>query len=485
MYHICLTGLYVCACSHSLHTDPDHFPPRSSPVSIHHPSLASPDSGMHTAFQSSPLRSRLQPSPTTIMPQLMTPDTAVNVSMINPAAIHSIPHSSHLDHLSIVPASLLQSTSLTPTSHGTIPLSAEQYTPSPTPAPPINPPETALRSSVSSSSSSSSLSFSTLSDNIPLSLSPSSLASSAGTPSPVQTHIKPAGQASTPSPTALKPPIHPRPQLRLHITKRRRPQSPRPCLKNDKDPMEPELDTTHARRLTVAILRSLGVIVTPDELPIIKLKQSPTDSKQDLPPTAMRLISAMILGTSGDKNVSQTIGSQICNGDLVALQQMVEAGLKSKNMANHTGPPSPLPTSDTPATSTPWNSQQPDGRTTFDLASVTYRAPSNVTRLFIRLYRFILNVLLSTPDCWPFIQPVPVSAVFYHQEIKYPMDLSTIEHNMWSGLYTRFANFEQDMQLVWENAKSFHRNAGVIPKHAENLEALFYKVVMDLKKQAR
>jgi hypothetical protein len=249
--------------------------------------------------------------------------------------------------------------------------------------------------------------------------------------------------------------------------------------------MKPELDTAHARRLTVAILRSLGVILSPDELPIITPKYHPTDSRQVLPTTAMRLISSMILGTSGDKEVSQTIGSQICNGDLVALQQMVVAGLKSKNMAIHTDPLSPLPSADTPTTNTPLKSHQPNDRTIFDLTSVTYHTPSNVTRLFLRLYRFILNALLSTPDCWPFIQPVPASAVFYHQEIKYPMDLSTIEHNVWTGLYTRFAHFEQDMQLVWENAKSFHRNAGVIPKHAENLEALFYKVVTDMKKQAR
>jgi hypothetical protein len=274
--------------------------------------------------------------------------------------------------------------------------------------------------------------------------------------------------------------------------------------------MKPELDILQLRRLTVAILRTLGVTMAVEDLPTVDVDRPlSTDSEQVLPAAAMQLITAMILGTSGDKEVSQTMGSQICNGDLVALQRMIVAGLKSRNIVIHTvqtSTPLSSPSTNSSRPSTTLPTTQHSGSTTtasnanegmstdskvsppkptFDLTAVTFQTPTNVTRLFLRLYRFILNILLSTPDCWPFIQPVPVSAVFYHQEVKYPMDLSTIERNMWNGLYTRFAKFEQDMQLIWKNAKAFHRNAGAIPKHAENLEALFYKVISDLKKQIR
>ncbi|ORX46516.1 kinase-like protein [Hesseltinella vesiculosa] len=283
----------------------------------------------------------------------------------------------------------------------------------------------------------------------------------------------------------------PRPQLRLHLAKRK-PESPKPCERDDKDPMKPELDLVNLQKLTIMVLRSLGVTMALEELPAVDIDESfPTDAEQVLPPTAMQLITKMILGTSGDKDVAQTVGSQICNGDLVALQRMIVAALKTKNIVIHTIQSSSCNgNGTTPApTATQANIARASGpvkqgnKTIYDLSTATYHTPNHVTRLFLRLYRFILNTLLSTPHCWPFIQPVPTSAVFYHQEVRYPMDLSTIEHNIWSGLYTRFAKFEQDMQLIWKNAKAFHGSVGTIPKHAENLELLFYKVVLDIKKQ--
>ncbi|KAI8071491.1 hypothetical protein BC940DRAFT_270275 [Gongronella butleri] len=333
--------------------------------------------------------------------------------------------------------------------------------------------------------------------------------------------------APAPAPEPL--PLHmsiPRPQLRLHLTKRR-PESPKPCEREDKDPMAAELDMVHLQKLTVMILRSLGVTMATDELPAVDIDQAlDTDSEQVLPPAAMQLITKMILGTSGDKDVAQTVGSQISNGDLVALQRMIVAGLKSKNIVIHTIQSTPtsstaaangsssasasvkVPDASTTAMKTSNNNSSSSSssssrvgattdatmamqptkkgdKTIYDLSKVTYHTPKNVTRLFLRLYRFILNTLLSTPDCWPFIQPVPASAVFYHQEVKYPMDLSTVELNLWSGLYTRFAKFEQDMQLIWKNAKAFHGSVGTIPKHAENLEQLFYKVVLDTKQAGK
>ncbi|KAL0084834.1 hypothetical protein J3Q64DRAFT_1640098 [Phycomyces blakesleeanus] len=295
---------------------------------------------------------------------------------------------------------------------------------------------------------------------------------------------------SRPTPTASDTPD--KPQLRFHILKQ---FSPNPAREENKDPMKPDLDEKNLRRLTVATLRTLGVHTTVDELPPVDIAETlPTDSQQVLPAAAMQVITAMILGTSGDKDVSQTVGSQISNGDLAALQRMIVAGLRARSIVIHTTPSAQPPSSadsSAQSDSSPFSASAsavhhgtlPEN--VHDLSGVKYEPPTNVTRLFLRLYRFIINMLLSTPDCWPFIQPVPETAVVYHQEVQHPMDLFTIEQNVWQGKYRTFAKFEQDMQLVWKNAKVFHRNTGTIPKHADNLEQLFYKIIVYLKRQIR
>ncbi|KAI8387285.1 hypothetical protein BD560DRAFT_344516 [Blakeslea trispora] len=290
-------------------------------------------------------------------------------------------------------------------------------------------------------------------------------------------------QLSPPSAPVALPVVPPRPQLRIHFSKHLE-SLDSPAFDEQKDPMRSDLDVANLRRLTVATLRTLGVYLSFEDLPTVDIEGPlPTDSQQVLPAAAMQLITTMVLGTSGDKEVSQTLGSQISNGDLVALQRMIVAGLRSKNIVIHT-----VLNEQASATAKdedqPKRVASPDDKM-IDLTHVRYEPPHNVTRLFLRLYRYILNMLLSTPDCWPFIQPVPETAFLYHQEIKKPMDLYTIEENVWRGKYTKFARFEKDMLLIWRNARSFHRNAGTIPKHAENLEKLFIKIVVDIKKQIR
>jgi hypothetical protein len=309
-----------------------------------------------------------------------------------------------------------------------------------------------------------------------------------------QAQATPVKAAPAPAPLPPAPPVPPRPQLRLHF--RKNSEALESLIFDDlKDPMKADLDVKHLRKLTVATLRILNVYVSLEDLPTVDIEEPlSTDSQQVLPALAMQLITTMVLGTSGDKDVTQTIGSQISNGDLVALQRMIVAGLRSKNINIRTVLTDQSSTNDggkknkfsTASTEEKESSQiTPADYDMIDLSRVKYEPPHNVTRLFLRLYRFIINMLLSTPDCWPFIQPVPETAVFYHQEIKNPMDLYTIEENVWSGKYTKFARFEKDMLLIWKNARAFHGKTGSIPKHADNLEKLFTKIVMDIKKQIR
>ncbi|CEG79110.1 Putative Serine/threonine protein kinase [Rhizopus microsporus] len=230
--------------------------------------------------------------------------------------------------------------------------------------------------------------------------------------------------------TPVRKPVPPRPQLRVHITKHKEVD---PSFYDDpKDPMKPDLDVYNLRRLTMITLRALGVQIGVEELPVVDIDgPMPTDSQQVLPAAAMLVITSMVLGTSGDKDVSKTLASQISNGDLVALQRLIVAGLRTKNIVIHTVLTEQPPSAAKANTNSGQSPSLPSN--IIDLSQVVYEPPHNVTRLFLRLYRFIINMLLSTPDCWPFIQPVPTSAFVYHQEIKHPMDLQTVEENVWKG----------------------------------------------------
>ncbi|CEP07076.1 hypothetical protein [Parasitella parasitica] len=269
--------------------------------------------------------------------------------------------------------------------------------------------------------------------------------------------------------------IPPRPQLKVHFVRHGLDST---VFDDPTDPMKPDLDLLSLRKLTVATLCTLNVNIALEELPEVDIEEPlSTDSHQVLPAAAMQVITKMVLGTSGDKEVAQTLASQISNGDLVAFQRLIVAGLRSKNIVIHT-----VLNEQTSVDNGTKRAAAP-GDEIIDLTHVKYEPPHNVTRLFLRLYRYILNMLLSTPDCWPFIQPVPETAFLYHREIKNPMDLYTIEENIWRGKYTKFARFENDMQRIWKNARLFHRSSGTIPRHAENLESLFTKIVMDIKRQ--
>lgn len=82
---------------------------------------------------------------------------------------------------------------------------------------------------------------------------------------------------------------------------------------------------------------------------------------------------------------------------------------------------------------------------------------------------FILNELLSCYDCFQFLTPVPLTAVVYHREIKQPMDFATLENNLYANKYNTYNDFYQDLALIWNNAKLFHRSFDLIYQQAENL----------------
>ena len=93
-----------------------------------------------------------------------------------------------------------------------------------------------------------------------------------------------------------------------------------------------------------------------------------------------------------------------------------------------------------------------------------------ISLVVLRLCTFILDELLSCYSVFPFVSPVPAAALLYHAEIKQPMDFTTLQRNLYHEKYKTYGEFEQDLQLIWNNAKRFHNSFAVIYRLAVNLE---------------
>lgn len=253
-------------------------------------------------------------------------------------------------------------------------------------------------------------------------------------------------------------------------------------------PMHSSMDTRTLFKLAAYTLMSLGIKVKHDEgYPLDDIHDPrPDDAFQILDSIPSIALVRTIVGQSQLRDASQTEQSQISNGDMAATLRAVKKLYQHKQG-------SPLDTEckrleleapliPDPTYYMPSNTELPLG--VIDLTQIHYELPSMVTRLFLRLYRYVLNCLFSTPDCWPFVQPVPETAFVYHQEISQPMDLSTIEQKIWQAKYPKFGTFEKDMLLIWQNATQFHQGGGEIARHARKLSALFGKIVEDLRNQS-
>ena len=65
---------------------------------------------------------------------------------------------------------------------------------------------------------------------------------------------------------------------------------------------------------------------------------------------------------------------------------------------------------------------------------------------------------------WPFYQPVDVKALNlhdYHEVIKKPMDLSTIQKNFDNNIYKTKDEFAADVRLIFENCFAVNISYGL------------------------
>mmetsp|Transcript_25257 Transcript_25257/g.44891 ORF Transcript_25257/g.44891 Transcript_25257/m.44891 type:complete len:1240 (-) Transcript_25257:53-3772(-) len=83
-----------------------------------------------------------------------------------------------------------------------------------------------------------------------------------------------------------------------------------------------------------------------------------------------------------------------------------------------------------------------------------------------------------------FSEPVPTTVAGYHDVIKEPMDLGTVENRMFTDIkgYDVKA-FERDMQLIWANAMKFNPAAHPVHEMAATLKAIFDERIEKIKQR--
>jgi hypothetical protein len=69
----------------------------------------------------------------------------------------------------------------------------------------------------------------------------------------------------------------------------------------------------------------------------------------------------------------------------------------------------------------------------------------------------------------------------YPEIIKKPMDLKTCRKNLTKGKYKKYDEFFKDIQLIWDNCKTYNIQGSDIYKQAENMEKKTKKLVNKIK----
>lgn len=95
-----------------------------------------------------------------------------------------------------------------------------------------------------------------------------------------------------------------------------------------------------------------------------------------------------------------------------------------------------------------------------------------------------LNEIEEDPKSYEFREPVPwkeLGLTDYPEIIKKPMDLRTVRKNLGKGKYKRYEDFFREIQLIWDNCKTYNIQGSDIYKMAESMEKISKRAVVKCK----
>eukprot|EP00744_Colponema_vietnamica_P017290 GILI01024287.1.p2 GENE.GILI01024287.1~~GILI01024287.1.p2 ORF type:complete len:297 (-),score=72.47 GILI01024287.1:70-960(-) len=77
----------------------------------------------------------------------------------------------------------------------------------------------------------------------------------------------------------------------------------------------------------------------------------------------------------------------------------------------------------------------------------------------------------------PFLHPVDLKAIpHYTTLVPYPMDLSTVKRKLQASMYSSFDHFAGEINLIWENCRTFNCPGSVIYLYADKMDRFFQRL---------
>eukprot|EP00347_Sterkiella_histriomuscorum_P009971 403339178 len=112
--------------------------------------------------------------------------------------------------------------------------------------------------------------------------------------------------------------------------------------------------------------------------------------------------------------------------------------------------------------------------------------PAPIKKEDIPKIKQMIESIEEGPNAEPFLEPVQwqeLGLVDYPQIIKRPMDFSTVKINMENGKLKTYDEVFSEIQLIWDNCKTYNMAGSDIYKLAEYMEKITKRTVQKFKSQ--
>lgn len=113
-------------------------------------------------------------------------------------------------------------------------------------------------------------------------------------------------------------------------------------------------------------------------------------------------------------------------------------------------------------------------------ASGSITDKSEIRKEDVKRLKDIINEIEDDPKSYEFREPVPWKELGlndYPEIIKKPMDLKTARTKLIKSKYSKYEDFFKDVQLVWDNCKTYNIQGSDIYKLAEDMEKVSKRAI--------